>query len=112
MKQLFLLLALLLPLSAVADHERHREHRRDDHRYHERSKFGWGEFVGGVIIGGVIVHEIEKQQANRNRDQNYRRVLVCDDYILRDRWGDPIFDERGYVVKQRRCQQEWVLVRE
>ena len=57
MKKLLLVLALLLPTLAFAQHYHHHNHRP-----HWRYQNGGWSWMVPAVIGGVVVYEIAKQQ--------------------------------------------------
>ena len=70
------------------DYHDHRD-RRDDRRKNE-----WIlPLVGGIILGAVI-----------NESTRYRpKTQVCENFYLRDRYGNFILDYRDRPVIEQRC---------
>jgi hypothetical protein len=102
MKKLFLIAALLIPLSSFAGPREHH-HEGGHHEWHERygSGNGWA-FFGGLILGGIIAHEVDGHYYDQD-DYEVRRITVCKDVPLYTRYGDVY----GY---ERQCHEEWVRV--
>jgi len=93
------LTALTLIATPVLAQQRYE--RQESHEHHRNNEWV-APLVGGLIIGGII------ENSTHNNDERYyppvvQPNLVCENYYVRDVYGNYVLDRYNRAIVQQRC---------